>query len=148
MSIADSIKAVSYTHLDVYKRQAVNFEDLNVHAMTISSHKIHGPQGAGALILDKRVDIAPLILGGGQEKGLRSGTENVAAIVGFGLACDLVVQKLKMNAQHTNQLRLQLEAGLHSLNATIFSADAARLPNTSFFAFPNIEGETLSLIHI
>ena len=136
----------AYVHTDAVQalgKIAVNFEDLNVHAMTISSHKIHGPQGAGALILDKRVDIAPLILGGGQEKGLRSGTENVAAIVGFGLACDLVVQKLKMNAQHTNQLRLQLEAGLHSLNATIFSADAARLPNTSFFAFPNIEGETL-----
>ncbi|MCX7189380.1 MAG: aminotransferase class V-fold PLP-dependent enzyme, partial [Methylotenera sp.] len=62
----------------------VNFTDLNVHAMTVSSHKIHGPQGAAALILDKRVDIQPLLHGGGQERGLRSGTENVAAIVGFG----------------------------------------------------------------
>ncbi|MSP87099.1 MAG: aminotransferase class V-fold PLP-dependent enzyme, partial [Methylotenera sp.] len=55
-------------------KMALNFTDLNVHAMTVSSHKIHGPQGAAALILDKRVDIQPLLHGGGQERGLRSGT--------------------------------------------------------------------------
>jgi cysteine desulfurase len=66
----------------------LNFNDLNVHAMTVSSHKLHGPQGAAALILDKRVDIQPLLHGGGQERGLRSGTENVAAIVGFGIVCN------------------------------------------------------------
>lgn len=121
----------------------LNFNDLNVHAMTVSSHKLHGPQGAAALILDKRVDIQPLLHGGGQERGLRSGTENVAAIVGFGLACELASQQLADYQGHTLSLRRQLEAGLASMNATIFGAQSTRLSNTSFFAVDGIEGETL-----
>jgi len=121
----------------------LNFVDLNVHAMTISSHKIHGPQGAAALVLDKRVDIQPLLHGGGQERGLRSGTENVAAIVGFGMACELAMANRQDFAKHTQALRDQFEHGLKLLNATIFSSQAARLPNTSFFAIEGIEGETL-----
>lgn len=121
----------------------VDFESLGVHAMTVSSHKINGPQGAGALILDKRVDIKPLLHGGGQEKGLRSGTENVAAIVGFGAACALLKNEREARAKVTNQLRDAFELGLHDLGATIFGDKAARLANTSFFAFNEIEGETL-----
>ena len=122
---------------------ALNFNDLNVHAMTVSSHKLHGPQGAAALILDKRVDIQPLLQGGGQERGLRSGTENVAAIVGFGLACELASQQLADYQSHTLNLRTQLEKGLASMNASIFGAQSTRLSNTSFFAMDGIEGETL-----
>ena len=122
---------------------ALNFNDLNVHAMTVSSHKLHGPQGAAALILDKRVDIQPLLQGGGQERGLRSGTENVSAIVGFGLACELASQQLADYQSHTLNLRTQLEAGLAAMNATIFGAQSIRLSNTSFFAMDGIEGETL-----
>lgn len=129
--------------VQAFGKIAVNFSDLNVHAMTVSSHKIHGPQGAGALILDKRVDIEPLLNGGGQEKGLRSGTENIAAIVGFGMACELATQQREESAQYTAQLRQQLEQGLHLLGATIFGTHAPRIPNTSFFSFPHIEGETL-----
>ena len=121
----------------------LNFNDLKVHAMTVSSHKLQGPQGAAALILDKRVDIQPLLHGGGQERGLRSGTENVAAIVGFGLACELAIQQLADYQRHTLKLRTQLEAGLASMNATIFGAQSNRLSNTSFFAMDGIEGETL-----
>ena len=121
----------------------VDFESLGVHAMTVSSHKINGPQGAGALILDKRVDIKPLLHGGGQEKGLRSGTENVAAIVGFGAACALLKAERETRAKVTSQLRDAFELGLHDLGATIFGDKAARLANTSFFAFNEIEGETL-----
>lgn len=121
----------------------LNFNDLNVHAMTVSSHKLHGPQGAAALILDKRVDIQPLLHGGGQERGLRSGTENVAAIVGFGLACELASQQLADYQGHTLSLRTQLEAGLAAMNASIFGAQSTRLSNTSFFAVDGIEGETL-----
>jgi cysteine desulfurase len=121
----------------------LNFNDLNVHAMTVSSHKLHGPQGAAALILDKRVDIQPLLHGGGQERGLRSGTENVAAIVGFGLACELASQQLADYQGHTLSLRTQLETGLAAMNATIFGAQSTRLSNTSFFAMDGIEGETL-----
>lgn len=121
----------------------LNFNDLNVHAMTVSSHKLHGPQGAAALILDKRVDIQPLLHGGGQERGLRSGTENVAAIVGFGLACELASQQLADYQGHTLSLRTQLEEGLANMNASIFGAQSTRLSNTSFFAVDGIEGETL-----
>ena len=121
----------------------VNFDALGVHAMTVSSHKVHGPQGAGALILDKRVDIAPLIHGGGQERGLRSGTENVAAIVGFGAACALLKNELAERVNKTGQLRSELEKGLAKLGAITFGNKAERLPNTSFFAFNQIDGETL-----
>ena len=65
----------------------VDFQALGVHAMTVSAHKIYGPKGAAALIMDKRLQLRPIIHGGGHEQGLRSGTENVAGIVGFGAAC-------------------------------------------------------------
>ena len=122
---------------------SLDFESLGVHAMTVSSHKINGPQGAGALILDKRVDIKPLLHGGGQEKGIRSGTENVAAIVGFGTACALLKTERETRSEVTGQLRNSFELGLKDLGATIFGDKAARLANTSFFAFNEIEGETL-----
>ncbi|MDP2153417.1 MAG: cysteine desulfurase family protein [Methylotenera sp.] len=141
-----SRKAGAFMHTDAVQglgKIPVNFTDLDVHAMTISSHKIHGPQGAAALILDKRVDIQPLLHGGGQERGLRSGTENVAAIVGFGMACELAIANLAHFNSHTQILRNAFEHGLKSLNVTVFSSDATRLPNTSFFALDGIEGETL-----
>ena len=105
-------------------------------------------QCAAALILDKRVDIKPLLHGGGQEKGLRSGTENVAAIVGFGVACELAVANQILYASHTQLLRDQFEQGLLAIgfiksSVTIFGNKVARLPNTSFFAINAIEGETL-----
>lgn len=137
----------AFVHTDAVQalgKVSVDFYALGVHAMTLSSHKIGGPLGAGALVLDKRVDIQPLLLGGGQEKGLRSGTENVAAIVGFGAACAMAQQQLADYQAQTESLRSQLEAGLRQQNAIIFGAESAqRLPNTSFFAFANIEGETL-----
>lgn len=144
VEIAKRYKA--YMHTDAVQalgKIPVSFADLNVSAMTISSHKIYGPQGAGALVLDKRIDIAPLLHGGGQEKGLRSGTENVAAIVGFGAACELAVSELSARANATKTLRDRFEQGLAQMGAVMFGNKVARIPNTSFFAFPNIEGETL-----
>ena len=124
----------------------VNFRALNeagVHALTISSHKIYGPKGAAALIMDKRLDLATQIAGGGQERGLRSGTENIAAIVGFGTACELASSRLLERAKTHEALRERLETRLKASGAAIFGADAPRLPNTSFFAFPSVDGETL-----
>lgn len=138
--------AGAFMHTDAVQglgKLKLNFTDLNVHAMTISSHKIHGPQGAAALILDKRVDIQPLLHGGGQERGLRSGTENVAAIVGFGVACELAAARVNSYAAYTQTLRDQFEQGLKALNVTIFGNKVARIPNTSFFSVEGIEGETL-----
>ena len=136
----------AYVHTDAVQalgKIPVDFFALNVHAMTISSHKIGGPLGAGALVLDKRIDIQPLLYGGGQERGLRSGTENVAAIVGFGVACELATSNLTVFDMRTENLRQHLEAGLSKLNAVIFGHHALRIPNTSFFAFRNLDGETL-----
>ena len=120
-----------------------DFRALGVHALTVSSHKIGGPIGSGALILDKRLEIAPLVAGGGQERGLRSGTENVAAIVGFGVACELAAARAKTDQQELMRMRDSLEAQLVSMGAQIFGGEAERLPNTSFFAVEGIDGETL-----
>jgi cysteine desulfurase len=121
----------------------VDFRALRVHALTLSSHKIYGPKGAGALVLDKRVELQPLISGGGQERNLRSGTENVAALVGFGVACELAVARLEQDAARLRALRGQVEQGLAALGARIFSGGAERLPNTIFFSLPGLDGETL-----
>jgi len=126
---------------------AVDFEALNVHAMTLSAHKIYGPKGAGALIVDKRIELRPLLSGGGHEQGMRSGTENVPAIVGFGTASELAASRMGDLASRMEQLRGRLEQGLTSLGAVIFGAGntnaASRVPNTSYFAFKGIDGETL-----
>jgi cysteine desulfurase len=144
VALATSQKALVHTDaVQALGKINVNFATLGVHAMTVSSHKIGGPLGAGALVLNKRVDIQPLLYGGGQEKGLRSGTENIAAIVGFGAACELATQQLSTFKSHTASLREHLETGLTETNAVIFAKDTERLPNTSFFAFENIDGETL-----
>ncbi len=125
---------------------AVDFRALNavgVNALTLSAHKLGGPKGAAALVLDKRLEIEPQIAGGGHERGLRSGTENVAAIVGFGVACELAVQRLASAAPRLLALRGQLEDGLRAMGATLFGAGAERLPNTVYFAVPGVDGETL-----
>jgi len=87
--------------------------------------------------------LKPLVSGGGHEQGLRSGTENVAGIVGFGAACELAGQRLRELAPRLAALRAQFERGLHGMDAVIFGAGAPRVPNTSYFAFPGVEGETL-----
>jgi len=125
---------------------AVDFRALNaagVSAMTLSAHKIGGPQGAAALVVDKRIEIEPLIAGGGHERGLRSGTENVAAIVGFGAACALIGARLTAAQPGLIALRGRLEQGLLALGATLFGVGAPRLPNTVYFAWPGLDGETL-----
>jgi len=121
----------------------VNFGSLNAHAMTLSAHKIYGPKGAGALVVDKRLDLRPLIHGGGHEQGLRSGTENVPAIVGFGAACELAASRMKELPPRLEALRARLERGLSAMGAVIFGAGAPRIPNTSYFALDAIAGETL-----
>ncbi|WP_068637302.1 cysteine desulfurase family protein [Thauera butanivorans] len=143
---AEARKPGAWFHTDAVQalgKAELDFRALGVNAMTLSAHKIGGPLGAGALVVDKRVELAPLIAGGGQERGLRSGTENVAAIVGFGVACERAVAHRETEAQRLALLRGEIETGLAALGATVFSRAAQRLPNTVFFAFGNIDGETL-----
>lgn len=121
----------------------VDFAALKVHAMTLSAHKIYGPKGAAALIVDKRLLLKPLIFGGGHENGLRAGTENVPAIVGFGAACELAKIRMTEMTARVAAMRTRLEQGLIAMGAVIFGLGATRLPNTCYFALPGIEGDTL-----
>ena len=121
----------------------VDFEMLEVDAMTISSHKIYGPQGVAALILNKKIDMSPFIIGGGQEKGLRSGTENIAAIIGFGKACERTKENMVIIDRDIKPLQVTLIKELKKMGAIIFGEDAKRLNNTIFFAFNRIDGATL-----
>ena len=112
--------------------------------MTLSAHKIYGPQGVGALIFDKSLELSPQLYGGGQEKGLRAGTENVAGIVGFGVAAESAVAELKQRVAHSRGLRDRLERGLALYpQITVFAEQAERLPNTLQLAIEGIDGEAL-----
>ncbi len=124
----------------------VDFPSSGVHLMTLSAHKIYGPQGVGALIADAAVDLAPLVEGGGQERGRRGGTENLAGIVGFGAAAELARREREARATRMRGLRDALERALAQRPGTVvFAADAERLPNTVQFAVSGIAGETLVL---
>ena len=92
----DAVQAVGKIPIDV--------KELGVDALSISSHKINGPKGIGALFIKKGLKIDPYIRGGGQENGLRSGTENVASIVGFGKACEIAKERLNENISHFQTL--------------------------------------------
>ena len=149
-ALASAAKAAGgWFHTDAVQalgKLPIDFRVLNasgVHAMTLSAHKAGGPKGAAALVLDKRVELQPLIAGGGHERGLRSGTENVPAIVGFGIAAELAAQRVAELSLRLRAMQVKLESGLVALGARIFATEASRLPNTSYFAFPDIDGETL-----
>lgn len=135
---SDAVQALGKMPLSFRQLQAQG-----LHALNVSAHKIGGPKGVGALVCDKRIELAPLIAGGGQERGRRSGTENLAAIVGFATACRLAVAELDALQQRIRPLRDRLEVGLRALGAAIFAAQAERLVNTTFFALTGIDGETL-----
>ena len=122
----------------------VDFKQLAVHLMSLSSHKIYGPKGCGALVFEKGVTINPILLGGGQEQGLRAGTENVAAIVGFGKAAELARIELAERSDHLLKLKTALEDGLTAIpGLTIFAQQAKRLPNTLQIGIHGIDGEML-----
>ncbi|KAF3978062.1 MAG: cysteine desulfurase [Methylococcales symbiont of Iophon sp. n. MRB-2018] len=122
----------------------VSFQQLEVDLMSLSSHKIYGPKGCGALVINKNITVSPLLIGGGQENGWRAGTENVAAIVGFGKAAELAQQELEYRSSHCLDLRNGLEKELSSIeNLFVFAKDAPRLPNTVQFGIKGIDGEML-----
>lgn len=122
----------------------LNFDDLNVDLMTLSAHKLGGPQGVGALILRPGIRLEPLLAGGPQERGRRAGTENAALIAGFGKACELAAKELPERQRFLLELRSRFEARLKEIDGVVIFGEAAqRLPNTSFFAIPFYHGETL-----
>lgn len=112
--------------------------------LTLSAHKIGGPQGVGVVIAKNPEALRPMILGGGQERGRRAGTENTAGIVGFGVAAELAARELDAAAAHTAELRDALEARLRKAvpGITIFGGAADRLPNTTCFTMPGVRNDT------
>jgi cysteine desulfurase len=125
----------------------VDLEKLNADFASVSAHKINGPQGVGALLVRKGLDVKPLIHGGKQEKSKRAGTTNVAGIAGFGEACKLVKGKIA-SYENVKKLRDFLESEIQKIageNCQIFSAEVERLPNTSYIATRNADSQTQSI---
>jgi cysteine desulfurase len=124
----------------------ISFDISMLHAdlVTLSAHKIGGPKGVGALVLaEGLLGLEPLLRGGGQERGHRAGTENVAGIAGFGAATKAALDALADDALRLNDLRTRLENGLRRTPGTlVFSDDAPRLPNTTLFTIPGLKAET------
>jgi cysteine desulfurase NifS len=124
----------------------VNVEELGIDLLSISGHKFHGPKGVGALFVRKGIELEPLVHGGGQESGLRAGTENVASIVGMGKAAELASR----NVQHSGrvcELRDTLEAGIREMipGATLNGHREKRLPNTLNMTLPALRGESVAV---
>ncbi|MGE3858552.1 MAG: cysteine desulfurase family protein [Nitrososphaeraceae archaeon] len=124
---------------------SINVKELDIDALSLSSHKINGPKGVGALYVRNRVKFEPILHGGGQEMTLRSGTENVHGIVGFGKACEISLRDLKQNSRYMSYLRdflidkIKNEIPNNKLNGSLED----RLPNNVNFTFFGINGEDL-----
>jgi cysteine desulfurase len=133
----DAVQAVGKIPIDVH--------DLGVDLMSISSHKINGPKGIGALYIRHGVKLDPFLLGGGQENGMRSGTESVANIVGFGKACQIAKENLQSNNHALQNLRNHLVERISKelSHITMNGHKTMRLPNNAHFTFLGVNGEDL-----
>ena len=135
--VVDAVQAVG--------RIAVDIQSLGADFLILSSHKIGGPKGVGALVSRGEVMMPkPLIHGGGQEKGHRSGTENTSAILGFGVAAAYALRNIDDEAERIGALRATLETAMLSVapDVIIHGQNAARVCNTSFFTLPGLKSET------
>lgn len=133
----DAVQAVGKVKLDV--------KELGIDMLSISSHKINGPKGVGSLYIKKGIEIIPFIFGGGQENGMRSGTENVASIVGFGKACQLAQENMKQNILHLQNIRNNLIAKVMKEIplVTLNGHSDQRIANNAHFTFLGVNGEDL-----
>lgn len=134
--VCDAVQAAGKIPVDMFV--------LGAGILVMSAHKIGGPSGSGALVFasDDIHVAAPMVRGGGQERGVRSGTENMLGIAGFAAAAMAATVGLEGEAHRLSDLRDRLESGLAGLGATIFGIGALRLPNTTFFAAPWIKAGT------
>ncbi len=123
----------------------IDVQNSKIDMLTLSSHKINGPKGVGALYIRNGVQLPPFIIGGGQQNGFRSGTENVANIVGFGIACKLTKTNMLKNFMHFNMLKNYLSYRiLHEIPHTVLNGDSKmRASNNLNFSFLGINGEDL-----
>lgn len=136
----DAVQTFGKIHVDV--------EELGVDLLSLSSHKIYGPKGVGALYIRKNTKLVPQIHGGGQERGLRSGTENIPGIVGFGKAAEMASENQKRDYDYLIQIRDGIiDKVLEEIPASYLNGDKEkRLPNIINFRFSAIEGESLILL--
>ena len=136
----DAVQALGHMKLDV--------KEMNISLMSMSAHKIHGPKGVGALYIAKNVFLDNVIDGGGQEKNRRSGTENVAGIVGFGQAAQDMLDHMDEDNERINKMSNRLIEGLLKIEKSVLTGHRTnRLPGTCSFAFEAIEGESM-IIHL
>ncbi len=134
--------------VQTFGKVEIDVEKQNIDLLSVSSHKINGPKGVGAIYIKKGVRVVPLIHGGGQEKGIRAGTENVAGIVGFGKAAEIATSKLDEHAEKLSKIRDEIvEKVLTTIPESYLNGDVnQRLPNIANIRFKAIEGESLILL--
>jgi cysteine desulfurase len=133
-------------HCDAVQAAAripVDVRDLDVDLLTLSAHKIYGPQGVGGLYVRRGTALAPLVRGGSQERNRRAGTVNVAGVVGFGAAAVLARERLEADAARLRQLRDRLEAQLLALPGAARNGGEPRVPNTTSLSFDGGDAESL-----
>jgi cysteine desulfurase len=148
-ALADAAHAVgAWVHTDAAQsvgKVEVNVDTLGVDLLSLAGHKIYAPKGVGALYVRTGTPLEPLMRGAGHERGLRPGTENVASIVGLGVACALVAQDLGETAARLAALRDRLFAGLAATvpGLVVHGDPALRLSNTLSVRFPGVSGNAL-----
>lgn len=140
-----------YFHTDAVQtvgKIPVNVNELGVDMLSISSHKIHGPKGVGALYVRKGTAIEPIIFGGNHEKGMRSGTENIAGVIGFARAMTLAQQRMELDSRHMQQMRDSLISRvLDSISHVRLNGHPTeRLPNNVNLSFKYAEGESMLML--
>lgn len=113
---------------------------LDADLITVSSHKIHGPKGAGALYIRKGLSLPPFVHGGGQESGLRSGTEAVPNILGFGAACEAALPTLREDLAHEIEIKERICAGLSAIDGVVLNG-AQAAPHIVSFAIPGVRSQ-------
>ncbi len=149
--IATIIKAYNKEHgkeivyhvdaIQAFGKQILYPKRLGIHAMSMSGHKIHGPKGSGALFVDSKVKIVPIVFGGGQEKGLRSGTENTAAIAGFGKATEEMYANLENNL---SQMRLVKDTFIEYVTTIEgVTNNSGEAPHIASISFRGVKSEVL-----
>lgn len=134
----DAVQAIGKTPIDVKK--------LHIDLLALSSHKMYGPKGVGALYVRKGVQLKPIVHGGGHEKGLRSSTLNVPGIIGLGKACELAKERMQKDMKYLRSLRDKLIKNVLQIEESYLNGHPEkRLVNNAHFRFVGVEGEAMLL---
>ncbi len=138
----------AYVHVDAiqgFGKMNIYPKRMGIDMLSVSAHKINGPKGVGFLYINEKVKIKPLILGGGQQKGMRSGTDNVPGVAGMAKACELAYEGLEEKRAHLYELRNRMIAGLHEFDGVTINGfdDDTAAPHVVSVSFVNVRSEVL-----